>query len=176
MLDLSKINGLKEIGSKYTGQCPACAEKGKDTKGNHLFIDKKTGKFGCVVNPGKVGNKHRKRINELIGGVNGTQPAQRKITVHPFVYPADPEVIAEGVLGRLGRLFEIYADMGSEENDERIIAEKEYFQAVPSVPNLELSVLFGEQEDLEISRLIQLIEDSEAYHESAAPRDLVDRN
>jgi len=77
-LDISKLeNVVKKAGGRFTARCPACAEVGADTKGEHLavFAD---GKFGCVVHPGD--KKHRKRIYALAGGGEDN----RKISVNVF--------------------------------------------------------------------------------------------
>ncbi len=44
-LDLSQLKHVKNLGSKVIARCPACAEKGKDRKGEHLFIEA-GGRFG----------------------------------------------------------------------------------------------------------------------------------
>jgi hypothetical protein len=62
-IDRNKLKNLKEQDDKITAQCPACAEDGKDSKGDHLVIYR-NGRFGCVVKKSKA---HRKRIFELVG-------------------------------------------------------------------------------------------------------------
>ena len=62
--------GLRKIGSKLVGQCPACAEEGGDKQRNHLVIQA-DGRFGCVIHPGAQGKAHRQRIFQLIGDKSG---------------------------------------------------------------------------------------------------------
>jgi len=62
--------GLRKIGSKLIGQCPACAEEGGDKQRNHLVIQA-DGRFGCVIHPGASGKAHRQRIFQLIGDKSG---------------------------------------------------------------------------------------------------------
>jgi len=51
-------------GGRIQARCPACAEEGGDTKGEHLIIYP-DGRFGCCVHPGD--KQHRKRIFALAG-------------------------------------------------------------------------------------------------------------
>lgn len=66
MLNVDKLQAIKQNGSRITARCPACAEEGRDRKGNHLFIYP-DGRFGCVLHQGENGHNHRKRIFELCG-------------------------------------------------------------------------------------------------------------
>lgn len=65
-LDIAKLEKVREEGGKTIARCPACAERGMDTKGEHLVI-RADGRFGCVVNPGDGGKAHRQRIFALVG-------------------------------------------------------------------------------------------------------------
>ena len=77
-LDISKLrNVANKPGGMFTARCPACAEDGSDTKGEHLAVFP-DGKFGCVVYPDD--KKHRKRIYALAGDGQDN----RKISVRPF--------------------------------------------------------------------------------------------
>ena len=51
MLDLSKLENVKQRGGKTIAACPACRSAGGDKKGNHLFIKSLdgSGKYGCVL-------------------------------------------------------------------------------------------------------------------------------
>ena len=50
-LDTAKLeNVVSKPNGMFTARCPACAEDGADTKGEHLAVFP-DGKFGCVVNP-----------------------------------------------------------------------------------------------------------------------------
>lgn len=82
-LDLSKLSRLQEKAGKTTAACPACAENGGDTNGNHLAIWP-DGRFGCAVHP--QNKEHRKRIFALAGVKNGANhktktPSKVKILV-----------------------------------------------------------------------------------------------
>ena len=70
-LNLSKLNIFKEYPDKIIAQCPACAEEGRDTTGNHLAIFN-NGSFTCIIYSGEEGEEHRKRIFELAGKVDTT--------------------------------------------------------------------------------------------------------
>jgi len=65
-LDLTRLENVHEEGRKTIARCPACAEQGKDTTGEHLIIQP-DGRFGCVVHPGAGGKPHRQRIAKLVG-------------------------------------------------------------------------------------------------------------
>jgi hypothetical protein len=87
-LDLNKLENVCTRCNKTTARCPACAEFGHDTKGEHLVIYP-GGPFACVLYPrDSPGVKeHRKRIFALCG--------DRKIK---------PLIIRSPNLGRLGRV------------------------------------------------------------------------
>ena len=63
-----QIDRLEKVrttgGGQIYARCPACAEGGGDTSGQHLTIYP-DGRFGCCVNPGD--KPHRKRIFALVG-------------------------------------------------------------------------------------------------------------
>ena len=65
-LDLTRLENVHEEGGKALARCPACAERGMDTSGEHLIIQP-DGRFGCVVHPGPGGKPHRQRIAKLAG-------------------------------------------------------------------------------------------------------------
>ena len=97
-IDIGKLENVTRIATKTIARCPACAEKGQDNKGEHLFIDT-SGRFGCVVHPGTEGNNHRKRVFELVG----REDAQvRPFHIYrPVVSFTQPTI--NNILGRLGR-------------------------------------------------------------------------
>jgi hypothetical protein len=64
------VAGLRKIGSKMVGQCPACAEVGGDKQRNHLVVQA-DGRFGCVIHPGAQGKAHRQRIFQRLGDKSG---------------------------------------------------------------------------------------------------------
>lgn len=96
-LNLVKLENVRRLtNGGVEARCPACAEGGRDRKGEHLMI-KPDGRFGCCAYP-KDG-EHRKRIFALAGD-NSTRP----IEVRPArVKVAQP--VTSGILGRLGRVF-----------------------------------------------------------------------
>ncbi|MGB2402016.1 MAG: hypothetical protein ACPIA7_01255 [Akkermansiaceae bacterium] len=60
MLDLNRLENVKQRGNKVTSACPACREAGRDRKGTHLFYNTDTEKFGCAAHQGD--NAHRQAI------------------------------------------------------------------------------------------------------------------
>ncbi len=101
-LDLSKLENVKQTDKKTIARCPACAEEGADTKGDHLFI-RPDGRFGCVLYPGISGRNHRKRITALAG--NLSRGDERKIPLQPAERPKIE------ILGRVGRVNQTHAHM-----------------------------------------------------------------
>lgn len=66
-LDINKLQMVRHLGNgSIQARCPACAESGGDRSGLHLRIYA-DGRYGCVVNPGKDGELHRRRIFALAG-------------------------------------------------------------------------------------------------------------
>lgn len=64
-LDHSKLLNVKKLANgEFQARCPACAEAGADTKGEHLKIYA-DGKFSCAANQGD--KEHRKEIFKLAG-------------------------------------------------------------------------------------------------------------
>ena len=63
-----QIDRLEKVrttgGGQIYARCPACAEGGGDTSGQHLIIYP-DGRFGCCVHPRD--KQHRKRIFALVG-------------------------------------------------------------------------------------------------------------
>jgi hypothetical protein len=75
MLDLNRIEKVRQQGDCYRGRCPACAEAGGDRQGHHLTIFK-DGRFACAANQGD--SDHRKAIFALVG-----IPQERPATLKP---------------------------------------------------------------------------------------------
>jgi len=92
MLDLNKLEKVRQCGSKRIARCPACAEVGGDRKGEHLFI-REDGRFGCVQFPGPDGNQHRKRIFELAGIRDKKSVRTTKTRVNNGEWPTLDEAI-----------------------------------------------------------------------------------
>ena len=64
-LELSQLERVRELaGGIVQARCPACAEGGRDRKGEHLRIYP-DGRFGCCVCP--KDHQHRQRIFALAG-------------------------------------------------------------------------------------------------------------
>jgi hypothetical protein len=84
MIDVSRIEKGRKSGDGWVGRCPACAEGGADTTGNHLkvWVD---GRFSCVVNSGKEGAQHRRRIFALIGVKDGKGGRLAHLPVSPVI-------------------------------------------------------------------------------------------
>ncbi len=138
-LKVNKLENVEYRGSQIIARCPACAEQGRDNKGDHLSIDDE-GRFGCVVYPGKIGADHRKRIFALVGVIDGngkscSQPQNKMINVKK-VNLNHGTVIKTDILGRLGRVNQTYAGMEKKDIKDGIYV-KEFEKGVPSVPNKE---------------------------------------
>lgn len=75
-IDLARIEKVRQVGSKFIGRCPACAENGDDRRGNHLAI-LPSGKFACAAYPGD--SDHRRRVFALVGviGERDQDPGQK---------------------------------------------------------------------------------------------------
>ena len=68
MLDLNRLEIVRERSGKVIARCPACAEAGADRSGNHLSIfDQGRGRFACIAFAAQSGVDHRRRIFELAG-------------------------------------------------------------------------------------------------------------
>lgn len=76
-LDKSKLERVGRRDKKIIARCPACAENGGDSKGEHLAIwpDER---FDCVANQGDAGHEHRQRIFALVG-IRGTGGGVEKL-------------------------------------------------------------------------------------------------
>jgi hypothetical protein len=59
-LDLDKLDNVIERSGKIIARCPACAERGRDSQGNHLVIFD-NGAYSCIVGDAN----HRKEIYRL---------------------------------------------------------------------------------------------------------------
>ena len=63
-LDLHRLENVRHLDDVIQARCPACAEDGGDSSGNHLRVYE-NGAFGCCVHP--KDRSHRKRIFALVG-------------------------------------------------------------------------------------------------------------
>jgi hypothetical protein len=130
-LDISKLKKVCNRGKKITAQCPACAESGRDNKGEHLLINADA-RFACVVYPGDSADakEHRKRIFALCG-----DREIKPLTVHPSGLGRSGRAVKSrsavaalktGLLGRLGRVFETHPEPEREPTwDIRPTAERQ---------------------------------------------------
>ena len=157
-LDFSKLENMKHQNGVTTARCPACAEEGRDRKGNHLFINN-DGRFSCVCSPGKDGHSHRSRIFELVGVKEHSGPINIKIK--EVKRAKAPEVIESNILGRLGRVKSSQDKIGNLKEvkvaaKEAIVvtkSEADFGIGVPSVPDScsytleELRLIQSEDED-----------------------------
>ncbi|RYZ69537.1 MAG: hypothetical protein EOP09_07510 [Proteobacteria bacterium] len=82
-LDITKLRKVRKQPGKTIAQCPACAETGNDSKGDHLIIYP-DGKYGCVVTPGD--SEHRKRI-WLLAGTSTWKEHPFEFEVRPYQMP-----------------------------------------------------------------------------------------
>lgn len=103
-----KLDGLEnfvEGCGKSTFRCPACAEDGKDEKGEHGFVYE-SGAFGCVVNPGDEGKEHRRRMLELapqLGGGKVRKVRRRDTTAEKKARDAKAAALWEAIKAELAR-------------------------------------------------------------------------
>jgi len=65
-LDLEKLDNVVERSGKIVARCPACAQRGRDSQGNHLVIFD-NGAYSCIVGDAN----HRKEIYKLARKENG---------------------------------------------------------------------------------------------------------
>lgn len=130
-IDLSKLENVKQHGSKVIARCPACAENGSDRKGEHLFIEQ-SGKFGCVVFSGAEGHKHRQRIFELVG-IKTSVPSGFKIR-KPSSSLSGNQPLEKDILGRLGHVQSTHARKAIDEPSAQKQIPSEPLTAVPAVP------------------------------------------
>ena len=108
MINRSKLKKVVQRDGKIEAQCPACAQAGADSKGNHLVLFP-DGKFGCVANPND--NEHNKIILRLVGERGFTPPPQ--LEIRRQIIP-DSSVILR--LGHPGRKKSTPAEPGAESN------------------------------------------------------------
>jgi hypothetical protein len=98
-LNIEKLENPRLRGGKKTYRCPACAEAGGDTKGEHLIVND-NGSFGCVVYPKNY--EHRKRIFALVGDRALKTLIIRSTSTRKLV--SEPKPLKTGIWGRLGRV------------------------------------------------------------------------
>lgn len=74
-LDLAMLELIRDKGDAKVARCPACAEAGRDRRGDHLWVGP-DGRFGCIANPGD--RDHAQRIWALVGVRTGAKPDKRR--------------------------------------------------------------------------------------------------
>ena len=148
-LDISRLKNVRTRGDKTTAGCPACAEVGHDRKCEHLVINAEGG-FGCVVYPGNgpEAKEHRRRIFMLCGdrkikplvicratGTASLGRLGRQLRSH-----SQDASIKAGLLGRLGRVFDIHARRHAEgkSSDSPIVQQNDIATSVLAVPESEV--------------------------------------
>ena len=157
-LNLSKLEMVKPYGSDIIARCPACAESGKDRKGEHLCVYA-DGRFGCVIYPAAEGKAHRQRIFELTG-MEERRAGFRVNQIQQFA----KQPIIKNVLGHLGRLKLTFAYRPPPvlEKDKAII-EDEVKIPVPAVPPPDTQDIFSKEElamlkDIDLESLERIAE------------------
>jgi hypothetical protein len=85
-LDLALLQKKKERAGRIIAQCPACAELGGDSSGEHLAVFP-DGRFACAANAGD--HAHRQRIFEMIGRVERQPSSGPALTMKPAPKPVD---------------------------------------------------------------------------------------
>ena len=60
MLDLNRLEKVKERGDKVTAACPVCRADGRDKKGVHLYYNQSSERFGCIAH--QADESHNKAI------------------------------------------------------------------------------------------------------------------
>ncbi len=134
-LDLTKLEKVSPYGSNIIARCPACAENGKDGKGEHLCIFP-DGKFACVVHPSGEGKIHRKRIFELVG-LDERRTGFRVKQVRQLIQ----QPIIKNVLGHLGRLnLTLAYNSSTPSNKSNNEGQSDSQSPVPAVPNVDLNL------------------------------------
>jgi len=85
-LDPSKLKNYRPGNGRCTFQCPACAAKGEDTKGDHLVVYPE-GNFCCIKHSN---SDHSREIIKLAGvGSESTSPCPAPLVPSP-VFPVNP--------------------------------------------------------------------------------------
>lgn len=74
-LDPAKLEMVRAKGDAKVARCPACAEAGRDRRGDHLWIGA-DGRFGCIANAGD--RDHARRIWALVGVRTSAKPEKRR--------------------------------------------------------------------------------------------------
>lgn len=72
-IDITRLEKVRERGTKLQARCPACAADGADRRGEHFFANLERGAWGCAARPGDT--EHRRSIFALIG-VKGERPPE----------------------------------------------------------------------------------------------------
>ncbi len=150
-LDLTKLEKVRQRGSNTIARCPACAEVGRDRKGEHLFINDR-GHFGCVLYPGADGQTHRQRIFELAGVKEMTD---KGFEIRKSLSSPAPRhmVIQKDILGHLGHIHSTHARKSLNAPIKKINDnfQEDLNKTVPNVPEPEAEhqdkVIFTPEEE-----------------------------
>jgi len=144
-LNLNRLEKVKKgPGGGQRARCPACASKGEDKQGQHLYI-RADGKFGCAKYP--KNKEHRSLIAKLAGdrkggGSLGKQPI--RIAIKPF---KAQKHIPKGYFGTDGTPFSnLRAHTRGSKNtykataNKQTVCEMDLEKPVPSVPKTRKSL------------------------------------
>lgn len=71
-IDITRLEKVRQSGTKITARCPACAAVGNDRSGDHFYMNVTTEKWGCGCIPGD--REHRREIFALVGIQGERQP------------------------------------------------------------------------------------------------------
>ena len=104
VLDLARLEKVRDAGGKTVARCPACAESGEDAFGEHLFIAP-DGRWGCVKFPGDTGAEHRRRIFAL-AGTQQNRPLRKAVSNPATAAPSAPDArtLFDSLAAKCGRL------------------------------------------------------------------------
>jgi len=95
-LNITVLEKVQRRGDgSIVARCPACAQDGHDSKGDHLIVYP-DGRYGCVANP------RDKQHNKLIMQLAGTRSASviPPLTVKRYVEPAPKPAVVVKHYGR----------------------------------------------------------------------------
>ena len=79
-LDLDRLEKVRHLPGKITARCPACAEEGRDRKGDNLVYFHDTRAYSCIFDDG-----HTRRIWELVGIRRAIDPTEQERNRQEFI-------------------------------------------------------------------------------------------
>jgi hypothetical protein len=78
-LNIALLEKVRHLPGKITARCPACAEEGRDRKGDNLVYFHDTRAYSCIFDDG-----HTRRIRELVGIRRDLDPIEQEQRRHEF--------------------------------------------------------------------------------------------